>query len=307
MFGKDRMNREMQDYLFSLDARVNRHQHHLLMVLGCYRQSARETYWPSHKTLAVTCRIGSGQGTEGDQRQVRRMVEQLELLGILDFKSGIGRGNRGSYTFLELEKSGTRSEQNRTPQSGFSNTENRTIHVENRTPQSGFTPLKPDTKQDNREPIRGIEVDLTRPFTKPDDLQTQHHLQTKSDDVAGNSIERSTVDCVLRAFEGSPATKEKSGAKDRDVALRLLKKFSLADIEYGILLGSARRISSQSTADRSGPVQSLAYFINAIDEVAHDQTFNESYSQYLRHVVSKVSKIRPKKDPQRAVAAAAAG
>lgn len=90
------MSKAAQDYVFDLGKRVTRHQGHLLLALACYHQSSRETYWPSHRTLAE--KLGT------DERQVRRIVAELRNLGILAYERGIGAGNLCDYCFPELEK-----------------------------------------------------------------------------------------------------------------------------------------------------------------------------------------------------------
>jgi helix-turn-helix protein len=90
------MSKAAQDYVLDLGKRVTRHQGHLLLVLACYHQTARETYWPSHRTLAQ--KLGT------DERQVRRIVAELKALGILAYERGIGAGNLCDYQFPELEK-----------------------------------------------------------------------------------------------------------------------------------------------------------------------------------------------------------
>lgn len=176
------MTRETQEYLLSLDAgRVNRHQHHLLMVIGCYRQSARETFWPSQKTLAIKCHIGEGLGTESDQRQVRRMVQELTAAGILAFDPGNGRGNRGAYRFPELET--------------------RTKAAQTRTGESAFSEINPDTNPDNPQPVRGIEVDLTRPLQDPSVNSSEKPNCAKHPD-SGLTNWGSCWDCYAEKYSG---------------------------------------------------------------------------------------------------------
>lgn len=120
------MSRSAQEYVLSLvDDRLSRHHAHLLLVIAFYHQEARETWWPSHKTLAEKCHT--------DERQIRRMVAELVAFNLLTFMSGIGRGNRGSYGFPGMEK---------------------------RTPQPSFSELKQDTKQDKNDSVIRRRQDL---------------------------------------------------------------------------------------------------------------------------------------------------
>jgi hypothetical protein len=130
-----------------------------------------------------------------------------------------------------------------------------------------------------------------------------------SDDIEkGNltSVSSSTSDLerVLRAFEQSPVTTGKAKLCDRATARELLKQFTPEVIEYGILLAGARRTNSFHTLDLAGQeksqakVQTLAYFANAIQEVATDPNMTASYAQYLRHKLRQFAEL--KKEPQRA-------
>lgn len=121
------MSKMAQDYVLDLGKRVTRHQGHLLLALACYHQSSRETYWPSHRTLAAKLST--------DERQVRRIVAELKAQGVLAYERGIGAGNLCEYRFPELE--------NRTQQPSFA---------------SEKTGQKEDKKEDNSTlAIRNIQ------------------------------------------------------------------------------------------------------------------------------------------------------
>jgi len=267
------MSRAAQEYVLSLDgSRVNRHQHHLLLVLAFYHQASRETYWPSHKTLAEKCHVNDGLGTKSDQRQVRRMVQELENLGILRFTAGIGRGNQGAYVFVELE---------------------------NRTGQSSFDEIKQDTKEDNPRPVRSIEVNLTRPIQDQNLTDDAESNSTSSEfDLVNRTPQSSFVERVIRAFEQSPVTSGKAKRSDVDAARALLQAFSPEQIEYGILLASARRLSSGLNELAADKVHTLAYFRGAIEEGLADEPHAATYVEYLRRVVRRY----PKKQPQSEIA-----
>lgn len=88
------MSHSVQEYILSIGERINRRQLLFLMVLGYHHQEYRNTYWPSHASLAAE--------TQSDEREVRRMVKELRELGIITFERGVGRGNRGAYVFPEM-------------------------------------------------------------------------------------------------------------------------------------------------------------------------------------------------------------
>jgi hypothetical protein len=112
---------------------------------------------------------------------------------------------------------------------------------------------------------------------------------------------KSSLDRVLAAFEASPVTTGKAKACDRVTAQNLLQTFSAERIEYGILLASARRLTSFYTLDAAGrekpqsKVQTFAYFENAIAEAATDPNMTASYGEYLRHTLRKWERLQQSK------------
>jgi hypothetical protein len=112
---------------------------------------------------------------------------------------------------------------------------------------------------------------------------------------------KSSLDRVLAAFEASPVTTGKAKACDRVTAQQLLQTFSAERIEYGILLASARRLTSFYTLDAAGrekpqsKVQTFAYFENAIAEAATDPNMTASYGEYLRHTLRKWERLQQSK------------
>jgi Helix-turn-helix domain len=89
------LSRAAQQYVLTLPrGRVTGKQRLFLLILAYHHQEYRATYWPSHESLA--------EEVDCDVRQVRRMVAELEDAGILSFESGLGRGRRGSYRFVEI-------------------------------------------------------------------------------------------------------------------------------------------------------------------------------------------------------------
>jgi hypothetical protein len=278
------MNRDIAQYVLQLRDRVTRRQHHVLLVLACHHQMARETYWPPRTNLAAELQM--------DESQLRRIIGELEVLGILIHTPGIGAGNRSSFIFVEFEKGD----------------------------------IKGDKKGDFSDPlIRNYKI-----FTKP----SQNHLTSSSvpgerrnggkfittsssavekpndDDVEKNSHSAFEINQVIQVYESSPVTTGKAKAADRVTAGQLLKRFSVQQIDYGILLAGSRRLMSELCGNSScaAQVQSLAYFANAIQEASTNPNMTASYAQYLRHTlrrdvelkarVAEDARLHSKKEPQ---------
>ena len=130
-----------------------------------------------------------------------------------------------------------------------------------------------------------------------------------SEDIALSSSENRNDDSeqisqIIRAFEDSPVTVGKANLADRATAKRLLRLFTVEEIEYGILLGSARKVISLANAESfsgdiigvaqsaSGVIQSLQYFKGSIEEAHSDDKCNESYTGYLRQIVDKFTRAK---------------
>jgi hypothetical protein len=89
------MSWEAERYVLGLTRdRISKRHGHFLLVLACHHQSHRPTFWPSHKTLA--------EELFTDVRDIRRIVAELESMGILSFVAGKALGKPGSYEFMEL-------------------------------------------------------------------------------------------------------------------------------------------------------------------------------------------------------------
>jgi len=52
----------------------------------------------------------------------------------------------------------------------------------------------------------------------------------------------------------------------------------------------------------SGKVQSLAYFVDAVNEAVSDPHCDQGYKQYLQHALSRALTWNRKKDPKRETA-----
>jgi hypothetical protein len=281
------MSQEAQKYVLSLGSRVSRRQHHFLLVLAFHHQANRETFWPSRETLAEEART--------DRTEIRRMVKECEELGIVRFTPGLGRGNKGSYEFVELEK-GVKTG----------------VYVPPFAAVKGGikggkigTPYKEDTN---------YKIKVVKPDGLDLGLESADRIEKRSEIVSSSSVnaddDTSKLSRIAEAFEQNPITSGKMTAADIATARRLLENFTVEQIEFGILLGSARKantISNQlqgdpitASGDVSGKVRSLQYFREVIEEAAALKlSYGADYARYLQHVLRRCDL---KKQPQKAAA-----
>lgn len=282
------MSQEAQKYVLSLGTRVTRRQHHFLLVLAFHHQANRETFWPSRETLAEEART--------DRTEIRRMVKECEELGIIRFTPGLGRGNRGSYQFVELEKG---------VQTG--------VYVPPFAELKGGikggkigTPYKEKTS---------YKIKVVEPDGLDSVLELADRVEKSSEIVSSSSSTKADDDTsnlwrIVQAFEQNPTTSGKMTAADIATARRLLENFTVEQIEFGILLGSARKASSilnqfpgdpiGAAGDVSGKVRSLQYFREVIEEAAALKlSYGADYARYLKHVLRRYDL---KKQPQKAAA-----
>jgi hypothetical protein len=145
-----------------------------------------------------------------------------------------------------------------------------------------------------------------------------------SEDIAPSSSETQNDDSeeisqIIRAFEASPLTVGRASLTDRATAKRLFRSFTVETIQYGILLGSARKVCSLANAEpfcgdiismaQSGTwkmsvIQSLKYFEGVIEEAHSDDKCNGSYADYCESILEKFTdgKTLGKKEPTKATA-----
>ena len=89
------MSHQAQEHVLSLTG-ISRRQKFLLLIIAFHHQAHRQTYWPSHETLAAEAMC--------DTREVRRMIQQCRALGVLSVTPGRGQGNASEYGFPGMEK-----------------------------------------------------------------------------------------------------------------------------------------------------------------------------------------------------------
>lgn len=239
------------------------------------------------------------------ERQFGRICQALQFKGIIEYVPGRGQGNYSQFRFPALDAKGVENAtkpghkgdgkpSQRRHQGDISDDAIRNINLSQDQPQ------KHDWK--------GLDFDsgsvlLERGDIAPSSSETQH-------DDSGE------VSQIIRAFEASPITVGKANLADRATAKRLLRLFNVEEIEYGILLGSARKVISLANAEPfcgdiigmaqsvSGVIQSLQYFNGAIEEAHSDDKCNGSYADYLESILEKFTRAKAlgKKEPATATA-----
>jgi hypothetical protein len=271
-----RMNRDIAAYVLGLAGRVTRRQQHVLLVLACHHQIARETYWPSREKLAVELDM--------DESQLRRTITELEAQGILQQTPGNGSGNHSGYIFVEFEKGDKKGD--------FFDPAIR--NYKTFTDSKALEPTKSSTTSSDGESLGDIASSSVN--RKDDDAKRVPELDRWSREYQPPSVE---VDRVIRAFESNPVTVDCASTADRIKAVELLKLYPFEQIEYGLLLGSARKSASMMNySGAHSKIQTLSYFVGAIEEVAGSAPalFPASYMEYLRNCLQKDAACR--KQPQ---------
>jgi hypothetical protein len=95
------------------------------------------------------------------------------------------------------------------------------------------------------------------------------------------------VTALLAAYVSLPGTPERPSRRDRQLARQLHRRgVPLETVRSAFLLATARRTFRRPEAEPLGPIRTLFYFLNLIDEVA-DEPPDRGYLDYL------VTKLRP--------------
>lgn len=247
------------------------------------------------------------------ERQLGRLCQSLSLKGIMQYIPGRGQGNHSQFRFPELESLADESRHK------GEETPTETRHKGDINPT--FTPpliRKENLNLNQNQQRDGVGLE----FESGDEIVVSTGIKaSSSEEPPDDDIECSSeISRILNVFESSPVTSGKSSAADRITAKRLLDLgYTAAEIEAGILLGSARKASTVSqnapfanagdpiamAGLASGQVQSLAYFKHSIQE-ARSSNLTPTYLRYLREVViprcaREVDKLA-KKQPERVTA-----
>ena len=221
------------------------------------------------------------QNVDMNSRQITRILQQLGAprLGhpegiIKRIHGGNGRGNVALYAFVEFGES-----QQKADISATKNDNSDTERVK-------FLASKGD--------ISANAIRKERDFKENLNLRRIEAISSSKDSEDDEAVAR-----IVDAFEQNPVTAGVAKPVDLAIIHELLNGHTVEQIEYGILLGSARKASSlmrasQETpsepcyAHRDRPVQRIAYFIDAILEAkANPDQYTESYASCLRRVLRK--------------------
>ncbi len=265
------MSRSAEKYVLSMKSgRLTTKQRLFLLILAIHHQEYRQTFWPSHETLAGEMAT--------DEREVRRMVAELEGLGIIVFNSGRGRGNRGKYEFLELKEETKEGEKEETKEEKTA-PPNKVLQDQKLQEQilTTSSSSQNQTSDDDVEQNSSLERASFQRFgaVLPDGKERKYKLRE--------------VDRVLDLFNQSPIVAHKAGNADRETAQKLLQDFSLEEIERGILLGTQRRMFSDRNSGVTVKVSSISYFVGAIEEARRDHMMTDSYIDRIRAAIRRES------------------
>ena len=277
------MSRAWEQYSISLGKRVTNRQRCFVMILAIHKQEYRETYWPSHASIAGM------MGT--DEREIRRVVAELSSLGIVKATPGFGQ-QRTSYELPEVQETISQgsSQGSGTPvrqggRQGDFTTRNKVLQDTKSKPiqELGFDV--------NLQPMRG-QIPLVSSSTKTDDDTEEIH---------------SAVRTILKAYEDSPVTTGKSNAADEATARCWLQgttlrgrvphmqeeifvPYTVEQIKDGIILATVRRMGSLIQAEaHPSPVRSLQYFQDAIMERIGDPNISD---MYIAHCERGIERLR---------------
>jgi hypothetical protein len=101
--------------------------------------------------------------------------------------------------------------------------------------------------------------------------------------MKGDSIElEEYVSRVLSLYLGLAETPARWSRMDRRLAKELYEKqIRLEEVEWAMILASARRLLRSADAPKLGPIRSLHYFLPVIDEI-RSVPVSADYIQYLR-------------------------
>jgi hypothetical protein len=90
------------------------------------------------------------------------------------------------------------------------------------------------------------------------------------------------VERVLELYRQSSETPARTNRLDRHLAGEFYERqVRIEEVEAAILLATARRLLRNPVAPKLGPIRSLHYFAQVIEEV-RSNPLSESYLEYLR-------------------------
>lgn len=295
---KPAISQRAHEYVLSLGRdRVTSRQKHVLMAIAT---NYSDRFGEAVMDLDTLCEY-----ILVTRRRMRDILSALDPL--IEYLPGLGAGNFGRFRFREFDtqkeaekgkERGGKGEVFDTP----NKEEDQNLNLsQNQNAGAGFDSL-PSSANNQQTDFPTSSSEVTQ---RDDDVGNLSPFDRALKDCAAGNAPPADVDRVIQAFEKSPVTTGRAKLADLTTARGLLKFASVEQIEYAILLASARRVNSFYTHNDLGQeksqakVQALAYFSNAVEEVAgaREGIFTASYAQYLRHTLRKFTEL--KKEPQR--------
>lgn len=254
-------------------------------VLSCllaHRNRATGHSWPARAVIASYCRVS--------ERTVDRAIEKLVAWGAIEKQQPRavmdGQFRPAQYAFLfELPAATAKSPCDKKGRHRATTTAVTVRQKPMRNKERSMNHQAQKQAQPRAAFFSGSRMEEGKP-------SVSSSAQHRNDDT-DLSLTR-----IIEAFEQSPVTTGKAKGCDRETARKLLGTFTADQIEYGILLAGARRVSSFYTLDAAGreksqaKVQTFAYFENAIVEAATDPNMTASYADYLRHTLRKWIRLK---------------
>ena len=248
--------------------------------------------WSARFRCAVVSRDELCEELGIGERQFGRICQALQLKKIIEYMPGRGQGNYSQFRFPGIEakatETGHKGDTNASERRHKGDISDRAIRKEN-------------LNQNQYQLQDGLGSDVALSPAMVDRVLPASSSEELQDDDTG------TISQIVQAFESNPITSGKASASDRATARLLLKNFTVEQIKFGILLGSARKAQSISTnlsgdplgaaGDISGKVQSLKYFWEAIEEAAQIKLNNTA--EYARYLERAIQRAVPKKAPAR--------
>jgi hypothetical protein len=211
------------------------------------------------------------------KRQFRRVMASLQRKGLVKYTPGKGNGVYCSFVLTNLALGAQEVvgiEAGKSTKRGHKGDIKRTFP----------TPLirKEDQNQDQSQKLNAFDL---RSATNDGEI-----LSASSSARTDDDIERK-IARVLETYRESPVTTGNTNAADEAMARSWLSNYTQRQIENGIILATARRMSSVlSTGAHPAPVRSLKYFHDAVQEAKTDPNCTESYIINCERAIERLAK-----------------
>lgn len=251
-------------------------------------------------------------------RHLRRILGAIAATGLIDYIPGSGAGNFSQFRFPYMLTRGV-SSPIQIPQSDAS--EFRKKNEERGTERGqkedilGGVIRKENLRQSQdlgRSVFRADECDgdsftsiSSSPFSPDaadcdDDIEINRAQLQQFGALPPNfkslPFEPADVNAVLTAFQQSPVVCGSPEAS-RNTAIKMLQVFTAEEIERGIVLGTIRRMNTETNHGISAGINALAYFASPIAECRRDPLITPNYIDYCRSTIKR--ELSKRKQPQK--------